>query len=50
MMNTIRIDGIFTIDDFNEQFRVDLPDEDYPRSAARVGARPPGQPGDVVEA
>jgi putative hemolysin len=27
--NTIRIDGTFPIDDFNEQFKVDLPDEDY---------------------
>jgi magnesium and cobalt exporter, CNNM family len=27
--NTIRIDGTFPIDDFNEQFKVDVPDEDY---------------------
>ena len=27
--DTIRIDGTFTIDDFNEQFEVDLPIEDY---------------------
>ena len=27
--HTIRIDGTFPIDDFNEQFRVDLPQEDY---------------------
>src|SRR6266550_7726688 len=27
--DTIRIDGTFPIDDFNEQFRTDLPDEDY---------------------
>jgi len=27
--NRIRIHGTFTIDDFNEQFRVDLPEEDY---------------------
>jgi CBS domain containing-hemolysin-like protein len=27
--DTIRIDGTFTIDDFNQQFGVDLPDEDY---------------------
>ena len=27
--DTIRIDGTFPIDDFNEQFDVDLPDEDY---------------------
>src|SRR5262249_30906750 len=27
--DTIRIDGTFPIDDFNEQFGVDLPHEDY---------------------
>jgi putative hemolysin len=27
--STIRIDGTFPIDDFNEQFHVDLPQEDY---------------------
>jgi len=27
--NTIRIDGTFPIDDFNEEFRVELPIEDY---------------------
>ena len=27
--DTIRIDGTFPIDDFNEQFQCDLPDEDY---------------------
>src|SRR5207237_1084367 len=27
--DTIRIDGTFPIDDFNEQFRTDLPAEDY---------------------
>ena len=27
--NTIRIDGTFPIDDFNEQFHLDLPQEDY---------------------
>jgi Hemolysins and related proteins containing CBS domains len=27
--NTIRIDGTFPIDDFNEQFKVDVPDDDY---------------------
>jgi len=27
--DTVRIDGTFTIDDFNEQFKLDLPDEDY---------------------
>ena len=27
--DTIRIDGTFPIDDFNEQFGTELPDEDY---------------------
>jgi putative hemolysin len=27
--HTIRVDGTFPIDDFNEQFGVDLPQEDY---------------------
>src|SRR5438309_10971176 len=27
--NTIRIDGTFPIDDFNEQFNVEMPVEDY---------------------
>jgi CBS domain containing-hemolysin-like protein len=27
--DTIRVDGTFTIDDFNEQFHCDLPDEDF---------------------
>jgi CBS domain containing-hemolysin-like protein len=27
--DTIKIDGTFPIDDFNERFRTDLPDEDY---------------------
>jgi putative hemolysin len=27
--DTVRIDGTFTIDDFNERFKCDLPDEDY---------------------
>jgi putative hemolysin len=27
--HTIRIDGTFPIDDFNEQFHLDLPQEDY---------------------
>jgi putative hemolysin len=27
--DTVRIDGTFTIDDFNEEFGCDLPDEDY---------------------
>jgi putative hemolysin len=49
--DTIRIDGTFTIDDFNEQFRVDLPDEDYHTVGGFVfGALGrPAEPGDVVE-
>ena len=27
--DTVRIDGTFTIDDFNERFKCDLPDDDY---------------------
>jgi putative hemolysin len=27
--DTIRIDGTFPIDDFNEQFKCDLPDDDF---------------------
>jgi len=27
--DTVKIDGTFPIDDFNERFRTDLPDEDY---------------------
>ena len=46
--HTIRIDGTFPIDDFNEQFRVALPQEDYhtdrglrlrPARTRRVGGR-----------
>jgi CBS domain containing-hemolysin-like protein len=49
--NTIRIDGTFTIDDFNEQFRVDLPEEDYHTVGGFVfGALGrPAEPGDEVE-
>jgi magnesium and cobalt exporter, CNNM family len=49
--DTIRIDGTFPIDDFNEQFGVDLPQEDYHTVAGFVfGAlgRAP-EPGDEVE-
>ena len=34
--DTIRIDGTFPIDDFNERFRTDLPDEDYHTMAGFV--------------
>jgi magnesium and cobalt exporter, CNNM family len=27
--HTVRIDGTFTVDDFNERFKVELPDDDY---------------------
>ena len=49
--DTIRIDGTFTIDDFNEQFRVDLPDDDYHTVGGFVfGALGrPAEPGDEVE-
>jgi len=49
--DTVRIDGTFTIDDFNEQFDVSLPDEDFHTVAGFVfGAlgRAP-EPGDEVE-
>jgi putative hemolysin len=48
--HTIRIDGTFPIDDFNEQFRTDLPGEDYHTMAGFVfgllGRVP--EPGDTV--
>jgi putative hemolysin len=49
--DTVRIDGTFTIDDFNEQFRVSLPDEDYHTVGGFVfGALGrPAEPGDQVE-
>jgi putative hemolysin len=49
--DTIRIDGTFTIDNFNEQFRVGLPDEDYHTVGGFVfGALGrPAEPGDEVE-
>src|SRR5437016_134837 len=37
--DTIRIDGTFPIDDFNEQFRTELPDEDYHTVAGFVFGR-----------
>ena len=37
--DTVRIDGTFTIDDFNERFHVDLPDEDYHTVAGFVFGR-----------
>jgi len=48
--DTIRIDGTFPIDDFNEQFHLDLPDEDYHTVAGFVfGLLGRGaEPGDEV--
>ena len=48
--DTIRIDGTFNIDDFNEQFAVELPDEDYHTVGGFVfGALGrPAEPGDEV--
>jgi putative hemolysin len=49
--HTIRIDGTFPIDDFNEQFATDLPGEDYHTMAGFVFGRlgqAPGE-GDEVE-
>jgi len=49
--NIIHVDGTFSIDDFNEQFGVELPLEDYHTLAGFVFGqlgRAPG-PGDVVE-
>ena len=50
--DTVRIDGTFTIDDFNEQFDVELPDEDYHTVAGFVfGALGrAAEPGDEVDA
>ncbi len=49
--DTIRIDGTYPIDDFNEQFRTDLPDEDFHTVAGfvfgRLGRVP--APGDEVD-
>jgi putative hemolysin len=49
--NTIRIDGTFPIDDFNEQFGVEMPQEDYHTVAGFVfGLLGRGaEPGDEVE-
>ena len=48
--DTVRIDGTFPIDDFNEQFHVDLPQEDYHTVAGFVfGLLGRGaEPGDEV--
>ena len=48
--DTVRIDGTFTIDDFNERFHVDLPEEDYHTVAGFVFGRlgRAGVPGDEV--
>jgi magnesium and cobalt exporter, CNNM family len=48
--NTIRIDGTFPIDDFNEQFDSDLPDEDYHTVAGFVFGElgRTAEPGDEV--
>ncbi len=49
--DTVRIDGTFPIDDFNEQFRTELPVEDYHTVAGfvfgQLGRMP--APGDVVD-
>ncbi len=37
--DTVRIDGTFTIDDFNERFKVELPEEDYHTVAGFVFGR-----------
>ena len=42
--DTIRIDGTFPIDDFNEQFDCDLPDEDYHTVAGFVFGELGGPP------
>ena len=48
--DTIRIDGTFPIDDFNEQFRAELPVEDYHTLAGfvfgQLGRAP--EPGDEI--
>jgi len=49
--DTIHVDGTFSIDDFNEEFKTDLPVEDYHTLAGfvfgQLGHAP--VPGDVVE-
>jgi putative hemolysin len=49
--DTVRIDGTFTIDDFNEQFELDLPAEDFHTVGGFVfGALGrPAEPGDEVQ-
>jgi putative hemolysin len=49
--NTIRIDGTFPIDDFNEQFGVEMPQEDYHTVAGFVFGRlgRGAEPGDEVD-
>jgi putative hemolysin len=49
--DTIRIDGTFPIDDFNERFDIDMPDEDYHTVAGFVfGLLGRGaEPGDEVQ-
>jgi putative hemolysin len=42
--DTIRVDGTFPIDDFNERFRTDLPDEDFHTLAGFVFGRLGRQP------
>jgi putative hemolysin len=48
--DTIRIDGTFPIDDFNEQFHCDLPQEDYHTVAGFVFGElgRSAEPGDEV--
>jgi putative hemolysin len=48
---TIRVDGTFPIDDFNEQFRTDLPQEDYHTVAGFVFGQlgRAAEEGDAVE-
>ena len=48
--DTIRIDGTFPIDDFNERFHVELPDEDYHTIAGFVFGElgRAAEPGDEV--
>jgi len=48
--DTIRIDGTFPIDDFNEQFQCDVPDEDYHTVAGFVFGElgRTAEPGDEV--
>jgi putative hemolysin len=47
---TVRIDGTFPIDDFNEEFHVDLPHEDYHTVAGFVFGElgRAAEPGDTV--